>query len=373
MEKKQGFLKKFLAVMIAVFSLTLLSPEVATQLGTMQTVQAAVKINSKKITLTKGQKKTLKLKGTKKKAKWSSSKKSVATVSSKGVVVGKKKGTTVITAKIGSKKYTCKVTVETPKLNKKSVTLSVGKSSTLKVTGTKQKVKWTSSNTAIATITRNGKVVAKSAGTAEVIANVGGAKFVCKVNVKGSQKPAPKPTEAPKPTAIPTPAPTATPKPEIKYGKVTGNITYHYNQYRGYVADTGAKVYLIPKNGSASKATDLTDMDFAYMFNINKINANNIYCAKVDGKGEYTINHIPEGEYLAVIVSKNSKSGDWFEANDKDKYYDMIANGWRNYLNESTSLALAKSISFYRYGLRSISVYGNDTTTLSYEFPYTYI
>lgn len=203
MEKKQGFLKKFLAVMIAVFSLTLLSPEVATQLGTMQTVQAAVKINSKKITLTKGQKKTLKLKGTKKKAKWSSSKKSVATVSSKGVVFGKKKGTTVITAKIGSKKYTCKVTVETPKLNKKSVTLSVGKSSTLKVTGTKQKVKWTSSNTAIATITRNGKVVAKSAGTAEVIANVGGAKFVCKVNVKGSQKPAPKPTTIPAPVTRP--------------------------------------------------------------------------------------------------------------------------------------------------------------------------
>lgn len=359
MEKKQGFLKKFLTVMIAVFSLTLLSPEVATQLGTMQTVQAAVKLSSKSLTIVKGQKKTLKLKGTKKKAKWSSSKKSVATVSSKGVVVGKKKGTTVITAKVGSKKYTCKVTVETPKLNKKSVTLSVGKSSTLKVTGTKQKVKWLSSNTAIAAVTRNGKVVAKSAGTAEVIANVGGAKFVCKVNVKGSQKPATKPTEAP--------------KPEIKYGKVTGNITYHYNQYRGYVADTGAKVYLIPKNGSASKAPDLTDMDFAYMFNINKINANNIYCAKVDGKGEYTINHIPEGEYLAVIVSKNSKSGDWFEANDKDKYYDMIANGWRNYLNESTSLALAKSISFYRYGLRSISVYGNDTTTLSYEFPYTYI
>lgn len=114
----------------------------------------------------------------------------------------RKKVSTVITAKVGSKKYTCKVTVETPKLNKKSVTLSVGKSSTLKVTGTKQKVKWTSSNIAIAAVTRNGKVVAKSAGTADVIANVGGVKYICKVNVKGSQKPAPKPTEAPKPTAI---------------------------------------------------------------------------------------------------------------------------------------------------------------------------
>lgn len=199
MEKKQGFLKKLLTVMIAVFSLTLLSPEVATQLGTMQTVQAAVKLSSKSLTIVKGQKKTLKLKGTKKKAKWSSSKKSVATVSSKGVVLGKKKGTTVITAKVGSKKYTCKVTVETPKLNKKSVALSVGKSSTLKVTGTKQKVKWTSSNIAIAAVTRNGKVVAKSAGTADVIANVGGVKYICKVNVKGSQKPASKPTAINKP------------------------------------------------------------------------------------------------------------------------------------------------------------------------------
>ncbi|MEI3474735.1 MAG: hypothetical protein V8Q93_15815 [Blautia faecis] len=60
MEKKQGFLKKFLVVMIAVFSLTLLSPEVATQLGTMQTVQAAVKISSKSLIMVKGQKKTLK-------------------------------------------------------------------------------------------------------------------------------------------------------------------------------------------------------------------------------------------------------------------------------------------------------------------------
>ena len=115
MGKKQSLLRKLLAVMIAVFSLTLLTPEVATQLGTMQTVQAAVKLSSKKMTMTKGQKKTLKLKGTRKKVKWTSSKKSVATVSSKGVVVAKKKGTAVITAKVGNKKYTCKVTVKDKK------------------------------------------------------------------------------------------------------------------------------------------------------------------------------------------------------------------------------------------------------------------
>lgn len=64
------------------------------------------------------------------------------------------------------------------------------------------KVKTQKQNLLMVRATRNGKVVAKSAGTADVIANVGGVKYICKVNVKGSQKPAPKPTEAPKPTAI---------------------------------------------------------------------------------------------------------------------------------------------------------------------------
>lgn len=217
MGKKQSLLRKLLAVMIAVFSLTLLTPEVATQLGTMQTVQAAVKISSKSTIMVKGQKKTLKLKGTKKKAKWSSNKKSVATVSSKGVVVAKKKGTAVITAKVGNKKYTCKVTVETPKLNKKSVTLKPGKSTTLKVKGTKQRVKWSSSNTSVAIVTGKGKVIAKSGGTAKVIANIGGANFVCRIIVKGNQVPVVKPTATPtpEPTATPMPEPTATPEPQV--------------------------------------------------------------------------------------------------------------------------------------------------------------
>lgn len=75
-------------------------------------VEAAVKLNKKKVTLYVGKSTTLKVKGTKKKAKWTSSNKKVATVSSKGKVKAKKKGTAKITAKIGKKKYTCKVTVK---------------------------------------------------------------------------------------------------------------------------------------------------------------------------------------------------------------------------------------------------------------------
>lgn len=75
-------------------------------------VEAAVKLNKKKVTLYVGKSTTLKVKGTKKKAKWTSSNKKVATVSSKGKVKAKKKGTAKITAKVGKKKYTCKVTVK---------------------------------------------------------------------------------------------------------------------------------------------------------------------------------------------------------------------------------------------------------------------
>lgn len=148
-------------------------------------VSAAVKISNKSITLIAGQKKTIKVTGTKKKAKWSTSKSSVATVTQSGVVTAKKKGTATITAKIDSKKYTCKVTVETPSISKKSVSITAGKSYALKMNGTKQKVTWKSSNTAVATVS-SGKVTAKAAGTTTITATVLGKKYTCKVTVKAT-------------------------------------------------------------------------------------------------------------------------------------------------------------------------------------------
>lgn len=70
------------------------------------------------------------------------------------------------------------------KLSKSSLTLYVGKSSTLKVTGTKSKVKWSSSNKNIATVTSKGKVTAKMAGAATISANVGKKTLKCKITVK---------------------------------------------------------------------------------------------------------------------------------------------------------------------------------------------
>ena len=118
--KKMKKLLSIIAVLLMVFCMTI-------------SVSAAGKIN--RVSLLSGQTLQLELLGTDSNTKWVSSKNSVATVSSSGKVKAKKYGSAIITAKAGNKKYTCKVTVETPKLNKKNVTLKVGENITLKVTG----------------------------------------------------------------------------------------------------------------------------------------------------------------------------------------------------------------------------------------------
>lgn len=146
-------------------------------------VSAAGKINRSRATLLSGQTLQLELLGTDSNAKWVSSKKSVAVVSNSGKVKAKKSGVVIITAKVGKQKYSCKLTVESPKLSKKSIALKVGETSTLKVTGTKQNIKWKSSRKGIATV-NNGIIIAKKTGTANITATVLGKCFVCKVTVK---------------------------------------------------------------------------------------------------------------------------------------------------------------------------------------------
>lgn len=68
-------------------------------------------------------------------------------------------------------------------LNKKSVTLDAGKSVQLKLTGTKKKVTWSSSNKKVVTVSSSGKVKAKGEGVATIRAKVGKKTYKCKVTV----------------------------------------------------------------------------------------------------------------------------------------------------------------------------------------------
>lgn len=85
---------------------------------------------------------------------------------------------------------TCTTNVEaataTPKLNKTSVSVKVGKTSTLKasVNGkSAKKVTWKTSNESVATVTSKGVVSAKKAGSAQITANVNGKSVACTVKV----------------------------------------------------------------------------------------------------------------------------------------------------------------------------------------------
>lgn len=87
------------------------------------------------------------------------------------------------------------VTVTTPvkpsiKLNRTSLTLTKGKTYTLKttVTGTNKTVTWSSSNSSVASVDKNGKVTAKTKGTATITAKVDGVSASCKVTVNETAK-----------------------------------------------------------------------------------------------------------------------------------------------------------------------------------------
>lgn len=111
---------------------------------------------------------------------WKTSDKNVATVSENGLVtaVGGGDATITCTAKDGSNvKATCKVTVTVPvsgiQLSQTSAALTVGDTLTLTKTiypsdATNQAVTWTSSSDAVASVDSNGKITAKTAGSAVI-------------------------------------------------------------------------------------------------------------------------------------------------------------------------------------------------------------
>lgn len=123
---------------------------------------------------------------------WSSSDTKIATVNSKGKITAKKAGTVTITAKIkgSSIKKTCKIKVKekTLKLSADKASVYVGDTKTLKATSTpsNEKILWSSSNTKVATVNSSGKITAKKAGTATIIAKIQNTsiKKTCKVTVK---------------------------------------------------------------------------------------------------------------------------------------------------------------------------------------------
>lgn len=75
-------------------------------------------------------------------------------------------------------------------MTRQALPLTKGKTYTLKttVTGTNKAVSWSSSNSSVASVDKNGKVTAKTKGTATITAKVDGVSASCKVTVNEPTK-----------------------------------------------------------------------------------------------------------------------------------------------------------------------------------------
>ena len=132
---------------------------------------------------------------TTKTVEWASSNAKIAVVDANGKVTGMAIGTATITAKVADKQATCAVTVvkktipvSSVTLNKTELALYKGQTETLAATvkpddATNKTVTWSSSNTDVATVDSNGKVVAVTAGSATISAKAGDKEATCAVTV----------------------------------------------------------------------------------------------------------------------------------------------------------------------------------------------
>ena len=126
---------------------------------------------------------------------WSTSNAAIATVSDNGLVTAIKEGSATITAKAGDKTATCAVTVSkkvipvtSVTLNKASLALTEQETFQLSATvspdnATDKTVTWSSSNTAVATVSNNGLVTAIKEGSATITAKAGDKTATCAVTV----------------------------------------------------------------------------------------------------------------------------------------------------------------------------------------------
>lgn len=200
------------------------------------------------------------------------------------------------------------------KISATKKTLYVGKSMTLKVTGTKKKVKWSSSNKKVATVTQKGKVTAKKKGTTTIQAKVAKSTFKCKVTVKNQSE-----NKVPEPTTIPyeTPEPDSTKTPDTgsdvtevndsekidsEYQEYTEGIVGIYKNNNDYAVSLEVKVVYYNSSGQMLDSST----DFNYCLGAGKSTALNFYLPTDDNFDYVTYN-----SYKAFMTVEKSYANDY--------------------------------------------------------------
>jgi fibronectin type 3 domain-containing protein len=214
-------------------------------------------------------------------------------------------------------------------LNKTTLTLDTGKTSNLKATvypsnASNKKCTWSSSNTSVATVDKNGKVTAKKAGTATITVKTSNGKTAnCKVTVN-----------------LPTPQITS-------LSNTTGGIKISWNKVDGAY---GYRLYYKPASGGWKRFKDTTATSFTDS-------------GVVPNKTE---------TYTIRCIDKNGKTVSGFNSKGWSKKYTPVAPTITRLSNTSKGVSVTwnKIAGVYGYRLYQKTSNGwkriKDTTATSY-------
>jgi len=161
------------------------SKEVLVKVGMakLSPAKTVVKLNKTDVSITKSKMYKLQLIGGTIKSVATSNAK-VAVVYRNGLVKAVNKGACFIYVKgTNNIVYRCKVTVTVPSLNSKKMTITVGDTYDLNLSGTDKSRSWSVRNTSIATVKNTGVVVGRKAGKTKVYCECEGINYTCDVTV----------------------------------------------------------------------------------------------------------------------------------------------------------------------------------------------
>lgn len=212
-----------------------------------------------------------------------------------------------------------------PKLSSTSLTMLVGSGKTLKVTGARDSVTWSSSDTSVCSVSSKGKVKAKSTGTAKICAKVGNKKLYCKVKVVESY------------------IGTASPKTINKGQRVTLSFkSYNVKAAEAYSSDAGivriVKSYI--SEGNIKVVIEGVSGGSAYINVADRDNADAISKVKIiinapveaapdmtDETGYIQIKVIDNGDGTASIIlvpAENDEISELGETGDRENFAEKM-------------------------------------------------
>lgn len=251
------------------------------------------------------------------------------------------------------------------KLNKKSVTVNVGKSVKIKLKNNKKKVKWTvisgKKNVTLSKKSKTGVTIkGKKAGKAKVQAKIGRKKYVCKVTIKKKQstKKTVKPTPTRKPSAsIATP----TRKPSAPIATPTVKPTQEPVQTMQPADQTPQ---MLTKQGLYAENDDLliSSVKFDKQVDYYALGQNTIFVAMPDGKIEKEA--MPDAKKCEYTVYSHGKKAvvksisdpvwhdeSYYKDNTDDGYYTFkmtIEQGGKQYSADVNLVSYTETIEYYQ-------------------------